>query len=67
MSITIGLDIGGTNINGGVIEGNGAILARGRRDTPDHDASAIVEEAADLIREISVAQKIDSVRCACAA
>ena len=67
MSITIGLDIGGTNINGGVIDGNGAILARGRRDTPAHDASAIVEEAADLIRELSVAQKIDAVGVACAA
>jgi glucokinase len=67
VSVTIGLDIGGTKINGGVIDGNGAILARGRRDTPARDASAIVEEAADLIRELSVAHKIDAVGVACAA
>jgi len=67
VSVTIGLDIGGTNINGGVIDGNGAILARGRRDTPARDASAIVEEAADLIRELSVGRKIDAVGVACAA
>jgi len=67
VSVTIGLDIGGTNINGGVIDGNGAVLARGRRDTPAHDASAIVQEAADLIRELSVGHKIDAVGVACAA
>ena len=67
VSVTIGLDIGGTNINGGVIDGNGAILARGHRDTPAHDASAIVEEAANLIRELSVGHKIDAVGVACAA
>ena len=67
MSATIGLDIGGTNIIGGVIDSNGAILARGRRDTPALDASAIVEEAADLIRELSVGHKIDGVGVACAA
>lgn len=67
MSVTIGLDIGGTNINGGVIDGDGAILARGRRDTPAHDASAIVQEATNLIRELSVGHKIDAVGVACAA
>ena len=67
MSATIGLDIGGTNINGGVIDSDGAILARGRRDTPAHDAGAIVEEAAALIRELSVGHKISAVGVACAA
>ena len=67
VSVTIGLDIGGTNINGGVIDGNGAILVRGRRDTPANDASAIVEVAADLIRELSVAHKVYAVGVACAA
>ena len=66
MSATIGLDIGGTNINGGVIDGDGAILARGRRDTPAHDAGAIVQEAANLVRELSVGHKIDAVGVACA-
>ena len=54
-------------INGGVIDGDGAILARGRRDTPAHDASAIVQEATNLIRELSVGHKIDAVGVACAA
>jgi glucokinase len=67
VSLTIGLDIGGTKINGGVVDGDGMILAKGRRDTPARDPAAIVEEAANLIRELSVEHKIDAVGVACAA
>jgi glucokinase len=67
VSATIGLDIGGTKIRGGVIDASGVILARGGRDTPAHDPAAIVEETADLIRELSQEHKIDSVGVACAA
>ena len=66
MSATIGLDIGGTKINGGVIDGSGVILAKGRRDTPAHDPAAIAREAANLIRELSLEHKIDAVGVACA-
>ena len=66
MSPAIGLDIGGTKISGGVIDGTGAILARGRRDTPAQDPAAIAEEAASLIRELSRGHEIDAVGVACA-
>ena len=64
---TIGLDIGGTKISGGVIDGNGAILAQGRRDTPALDPAAIIQEAADLTRELSSGYTIEAVGVACAA
>ena len=67
VSPTIGLDIGGTKINGGVMDGDGVILAKGRRDTPARDPAAIVEEAANLIHELSVGYEIDAVGVACAA
>ena len=67
MSATIGLDIGGTKISGGVIDENGVILARGRKDTPALDPAAIVEEAASLIRELSFEHEVDAVGVACAA
>ena len=67
MSATIGLDIGGTKISGCVIDGNGAILAKGRRDTPATDPAAIIKEAASLTRELSSEHKIDAVGVACAA
>jgi len=67
MSATIGLDIGGTKISGGVIDGNGVTLAKGRRDTPAHDPEAIVEEAASLIRGLSLEHQVGAVGVACAA
>jgi len=66
VSATIGLDIGGTKISGGVIDGNGAILTRGRRDTPAQDPAAIADEAAALILELSSEHQIDAIGVACA-
>ena len=66
MSMTIGVDIGGTKISGGVMGAKGEILAQGRKDTPAHDPAAIVEEAANLIRELSLEHTIDAVGVACA-
>ena len=67
VSMTIGLDIGGTKISGGVIDDCGQILVKGRRDTPALDPAAIIHEAASLTRELSQEHKIDAVGVACAA
>jgi glucokinase len=67
MSATIGLDIGGTKISGGVIDANGSILAKGRRNTPALDPAAIIQEAASLTRELSREHDIAAVGVACAA
>ena len=64
---TIGLDIGGTKISGCVVDAGGTILARGRRDTPAQDPGAILDEAADLIRDLSFEREIGAVGVACAA
>ncbi len=66
VSVRIGLDIGGTTIKGGVVDADGVILVKGLKDTPAHDSSAIVEEAANLIRELSLHHSIDAVGVACA-
>jgi glucokinase len=67
VSATIGLDIGGTKISGCVVDGDGVILAEGRKDTPALDPAAIVQETASLIRELSFDREIDGVGVACAA
>ena len=67
VSRTIGLDIGATTIKGGVVDADGVMVVKGRTDTPAHDPAAIVQEAANLIRELSVKQPIDAVGVACAA
>ena len=67
MRATIGLDIGGTKISGGVIDAHGTVLAKGRRDTPATDPAAIIREAASLTRELSRAHQVEAVGVACAA
>ncbi len=52
MTLTIGLDIGGTKIAGGVVDEHGTIRIEDRRDTPAEDPAAIAGEAAALIRDL---------------
>lgn len=42
--LAIGIDIGGTKVAGGVVDGEGRILLRARRDTPDRSKSPQVVE-----------------------
>ncbi|WP_277455536.1 ROK family glucokinase [Janibacter sp. DB-40] len=45
MSTRIGIDIGGTKVSGGVLDDDGRILVRTRRDTPDRsNAPRVVED-----------------------
>ncbi len=53
MSLTIGLDIGGTKIAGGVLDDHGRILFEGRRDTPAENPDDIASAAGDLARELA--------------
>ena len=52
MTLTIGVDVGGTKVAGGVVDEHGTVLASNRRDTPADDPAAtrdtIVEVAAEL-------------------
>jgi len=66
VSATIGLDIGGTKIAGGLVSPTGTMLARGRRVTPAHDPDRIAVEVADLVRELSEGADVVGVGVACA-
>lgn len=54
MTLTIGVDVGGTKVAGGVVDVHGNVLAQNRRETPAEDPSGtrdtIVEVAAELAR-----------------
>lgn len=52
MSITIGIDVGGTKVLGGVVDENGAILATARRDTPVDGGSALTDAIASVAQEL---------------
>lgn len=49
MALTIGVDVGGTKIAAGVVDEQGEVLARARRDSPAADAAAIEQTIADLV------------------
>ena len=64
---TVGLDIGGTKILGALVEEDGTIRARGRRDTPAGNPSAIIAGAADLIQELAAQDpSVEAAGVACA-
>lgn len=65
-SATIGIDIGGTKIAGGLIDADGTILRRARRDTPAEDPDAIVTGVADLVAELAEGSDIPAIGVASA-
>lgn len=66
MTVTVGLDIGGTKIAGAAVDPEGRILATARRETPAQDPAAIVTAAADLVRELSTSVQVSAIGVACA-
>ncbi len=69
MKATVGLDIGGTKIAGGVVDPtDGRIIAEGRRETPAQQPDEIAHAAAELVAELDAATDatIVGVGVACA-
>ena len=52
MGLTIGVDIGGTKVAGGVVDESGAILARARIDTPAKDAEAAEDAIVSVVEQL---------------
>ena len=49
MNLTVGIDVGGTKIAGGVVDESGNILAKARRVSPATDREAIERNIEDLV------------------
>ena len=52
MGLTVGIDVGGTKIAGGVVDEQGEILATARRESPATDTAAIERNIGDLVAEL---------------
>ena len=52
MGLTIGIDLGGTKIAGGVVDEEGIIIAHTRRATPVRDAAGTEAVIADIVGEL---------------
>lgn len=52
MAYSIGVDVGGTKVLGGVVDADGNVLAHARRDTPRQGGAELTQTIADVAREL---------------
>ena len=60
-ALTVGVDVGGTKIAAGVVDGAGKLVAHTRRDTPAQDTAGVLEGIADAVRELRVDHEVVGV------
>ncbi len=61
MTLTIGMDVGGTKVAGGVVDESGAIVERARVDTPARDAKATTGAIVSVINQLRHGDEIEAV------
>jgi glucokinase len=61
MTLTVGIDVGGTKIAGGVVDESGTILGTARRESPATDSNAIERSIADLVAELRISHEVAAV------
>jgi len=61
MTYTIGIDVGGTKVLGGVVDASGNILLEARRETPHEGGKALTLAIADVARELMDAYSVESI------
>lgn len=57
MNVTIGVDIGGTKVGGGVVDENGQVLDTQRRATPANSAQATLDAIVEVIEQLRKEQE----------
>jgi glucokinase len=61
VSLTIGVDIGGTKVAAGVVDADGKIVEHLRRDTPSLDANEIEDTISDVVTELQKKHEVMAV------
>ena len=61
MTLTIGVDIGGTKVAGGVVDEDGTVLHHHRVDTPARDADATTDAIVSVIKHLRADHDIEAV------
>jgi glucokinase len=59
--LTIGIDIGGTKVLGGVVTSDGEVLATARRDTPAEDVSKTLDFIIEVIEDLTAVHTVTAV------
>ena len=52
-ALTIGIDVGGTKVLAGVVDLNGQIVSRVRKETPKNGGPQLVEVMSEIVQEIN--------------
>jgi glucokinase len=61
VALTIGVDVGGTKVLGGVVDAAGQVLAQSRRATPADDTAKTLHMIAEVILELAAAYPAEAV------
>jgi glucokinase len=61
MGYTVGIDIGGTKVLGGIVDESGAVIRRAGRDTPVEGGPSLTQAIADVALELMKDGDIESV------
>jgi glucokinase len=61
VSLTVGVDIGGTKVLGGVVTPEGEVLAQARRPTPAADPPRTLQMIAEVIRELMSLHQVEAI------
>ncbi len=61
VALTIGVDVGGTKVLGGVVDAGGQVLAQARRATPADDTAKTLRMIAEVIIELAQAYPVKAV------
>ncbi|WP_462186416.1 ROK family glucokinase [Frankia sp. CcWB2] len=59
--LTIGVDVGGTKVAAGVVDGAGTIITSLRRPTPGHSAAEVADTIASVVAELSADHAVRAV------
>ena len=61
MALSIGIDVGGTKVLGGVVDESGKVLTTARKDTPRQGGAVLTQTIADVAKELLAQHSVSSV------
>ncbi|WFE29502.1 ROK family glucokinase [Solwaraspora sp. WMMD791] len=61
MTLTIGVDIGGTKVAGGVVDPDGEVVAQTRHDTPAEDVAKTRDVIVEVVLELAATHPVTAV------
>jgi glucokinase len=59
--LTLGVDIGGTKVLGGVVDADGRVLAQARGDTPADDVARTLERIIEVITKLTAEYEVEAI------